>query len=122
MSSSLRRNKSSTAKSQHAKDAPTSVPSDPAPTAAQKISALENELLDEYTRLDNIMKRIRKKLLNLAGEDLLRTTELLGEMEKKSALISTLLKSSVYSIVLQQQVHTGDEPTVQNPSGAEGGP
>lgn len=46
------------------------------------------------------------------------TTEILDglrELERKTSLVFTLLKASVYSIVLQQEINWGDPQQQQQP-------
>jgi DASH complex subunit DAD3 len=91
-------------------------------TSQQELSPLEQEVLDEYERLAENMKKvflspttrsqrrlmIANKLAEMLDDLASRpTTEILDglrELERKTSLVFTLLKASVYSIVLQQEM------------------
>ena len=45
----------------------------------------------------------------MAGAPTTQTLDGLRELERKTSLVFTLLKASVYSIVLQQQIDWGDQ-------------
>ena len=72
------------------------------------ISPLEQQVLDEYTRLSNNMTKLADALEGLAsGKEIGDVSEGLRSLERKTASVYTLMKASVYSIVLQQGI--GDE-------------
>lgn len=94
-----------------------------------ELSPLEQEVLDEYERLAENMKKVRKGnerqgrhvwLAHDSNKQLAATLDKLAaapttdildglrELERKTSLVFTLLKASVYSIVLQQQIDWGD--------------
>ena len=121
--------------------------------SAPELTPLETEVLEEYERLAENMKKVRSIrslgmpsffLVLLRGEEGLfssflicflwsvltwhgtlaqlastldhlasaPTTEILDglrELERKTSLVFTLLKASVYSIVLQQEIDWGDQ-------------
>ncbi|KAL2415511.1 hypothetical protein ABEF95_004766 [Exophiala dermatitidis] len=67
------------------------------------VSPLEQEVLDEYERLANNMKELSSTLASLSsGPITLEIAEGLRLLERKVASVYTLMKASVYSIVLQQ--------------------
>ncbi|RAH69648.1 DASH complex subunit DAD3 family protein, partial [Aspergillus aculeatinus CBS 121060] len=73
------------------------------------VTDLEQEVLDEYARLlgnVNAMRgaKLSTKLADLAGSPASMTLDGLRHLERKTATVCTLLKASVYSIVLQQQM------------------
>ncbi|KAJ5832346.1 hypothetical protein N7474_000657 [Penicillium riverlandense] len=68
------------------------------------VSDLEQEVLDEYTRLLGNVNQLSDKLGILAGSPSSLTLDGLRLLERKTATVCTLLKASVYSIVLQQQI------------------
>ncbi|RPB18572.1 DASH complex, subunit Dad3, partial [Terfezia boudieri ATCC MYA-4762] len=68
------------------------------------LSALEQEVLDEYTRLLNNMDQLSASIASLATSPTSQILDSLRELERKTGLVFTLLKASVYSIVLQQQL------------------
>ncbi|CRK20676.1 hypothetical protein BN1723_002643 [Verticillium longisporum] len=73
------------------------------------LSPLEQEVLEEYERLAENMKKLASVLDNMSG---LPSTEILDglrELERKTSLVFTLLKASVYSIVLQQEIDWGGQ-------------
>lgn len=113
----------------------------------EELSTQEQEVIDEYVRLADNMKKVRAgppttthppssgpnvfsdhqrvfqkaDLLCAASKQLASildtmaaqpTTEILDglrDLERKTALVFTLLKTSVYSIVLQQELDWGDQ-------------
>ncbi|PYI14365.1 hypothetical protein BO99DRAFT_313175, partial [Aspergillus violaceofuscus CBS 115571] len=68
------------------------------------VSDLEQEVLDEYARLLGNVNALSTKLADLAGSPASMTLDGLRHLERKTATVCTLLKASVYSIVLQQQM------------------
>ncbi|KAI0407117.1 DASH complex subunit Dad3-domain-containing protein [Xylaria palmicola] len=73
-----------------------------------ELSPLEQEVLDEYERLAENMKRLASILDTMAGQPTSQILDGLRELERKTSLVFTLLKASVYSIVLQQEIDFGD--------------
>ncbi|KZF19489.1 hypothetical protein L228DRAFT_271284 [Xylona heveae TC161] len=82
------------------------------------VSPLEQEVLDEYARLLGNMNRLASTLNDLAGSPTAQILDGLRALERKTSLVFTLLKASVYSIVLQQQIYSGDD---EENAGAQGG-
>ncbi|KAL6244145.1 hypothetical protein RBB50_009015 [Rhinocladiella similis] len=78
---------------------------------SSSVSALEQEVLDEYERLSRNMKELSSILATLSsGPMTLEIAEGLRLLERKVASVYTLMKASVYSIVLQQgQLDSMDE-------------
>ncbi|EGS23860.1 uncharacterized protein CTHT_0005680 [Thermochaetoides thermophila DSM 1495] len=76
-------------------------------TAAPELSPLEQEVLDEYERLSENMKKLAVLLDELASAPATEILDGLRELERKTSLVFTLLKASVYSIVLQQEIDWG---------------
>ncbi|RAH44455.1 DASH complex subunit DAD3 family protein, partial [Aspergillus brunneoviolaceus CBS 621.78] len=72
------------------------------------VTDLEQEVLDEYARLlgnvNAVGAKLSTKLADLAGSPASMTLDGLRHLERKTATVCTLLKASVYSIVLQQQM------------------
>jgi DASH complex subunit DAD3 len=69
------------------------------------ITPLQQEVLDEYERLASNMATLQSTLASLATSPSNVTIEIadgLRGLERKVASVYTLLKASVYSIVLQQ--------------------
>jgi DASH complex subunit DAD3 len=77
------------------------------------VSDLEQEVLDEYTRLLGNVNKLSGKLAGLAGDPTSLTLDGLRLLERKTATVCTLLKASVYSIVLQQQMINESEEQQQ---------
>lgn len=73
------------------------------------LSPLEHEVLEEYERLADNMKRLASRLDELASDSSLEIADGLRELERRTSLAFTLLKTSVYSIVLQQEYEGGGE-------------
>ncbi|KAK3177477.1 hypothetical protein K4F52_009728 [Lecanicillium sp. MT-2017a] len=72
-----------------------------------ELSPLEQDVLDEYERLANNMKQLATLLDTLASNPTTDILDGLRELERKTSLAFTLLKASVYSIVLQQEIDWG---------------
>ncbi|KUI67599.1 DASH complex subunit dad3 [Cytospora mali] len=74
-----------------------------------ELSPLEQEVLDEYERLADNMKTLASMLDTMAARPTTEILDGLRELERKTSLVFTLLKASVYSIVLQQEIDWGDQ-------------
>ena len=88
---------------------------DPGPHQPPQPSALEQEVLNEYTTLLQNLNTLSSTLSDLADRPTAEILDGLRGLERKTGLVCTLLKASVYSIVLQQQIWNGDD------GGEEGG-
>ena len=75
-----------------------------------RLSPLETEVLREYARLREDLDELADKLADLASQPSSAITDGLRGLERKTALVCTALKSSVYGIILQQQMEGGEEP------------
>ncbi|OAA66434.1 major facilitator superfamily transporter [Niveomyces insectorum RCEF 264] len=78
------------------------------PPSLEDLSPKEQAVLEEYERLAENMKRLAALLDELAGQPATETLDGLRELERKTSLVFTLLKASVYSIVLQHQIDEGE--------------
>ncbi|EXK49072.1 DASH complex subunit Dad3-domain-containing protein [Fusarium oxysporum f. sp. albedinis] len=78
-----------------------------------ELTPLEQEVLDEYERLADNMNKLASVLEHLASNPSTEILDGLRELERKTSLAFTLLKASVYSIVLQQEIDWGDGSTAQ---------
>ncbi|KAI5462204.1 DASH complex subunit Dad3-domain-containing protein [Mariannaea sp. PMI_226] len=76
-----------------------------------ELSPLEQDVLDEYERLADNMNKLATLLEHLASNPTSEILDGLRDLERKTSLAFTLLKASVYSIVLQQEIDWGDGPT-----------
>ncbi|XXG97196.1 hypothetical protein Hte_003491 [Hypoxylon texense] len=85
-----------------------------------ELTPLEQEVLEEYERLAENMKKasslppppawhLANVLDTMAGQPTTEILDGLRELERKTSLVFTLLKASVYSIVLQQEIDWGDQ-------------
>lgn len=74
-----------------------------------ELSPLEQEVLDEYERLADNMKNLATILDAMAAQPTTEILDGLRDLERKTSLVFTLLKASVYSIVLQQEIDWGDQ-------------
>ncbi|KAI4218971.1 MAG: hypothetical protein L6R36_008646 [Xanthoria steineri] len=86
----------------------------PPPTAAKShlsssCTPLEQEVLDEYARLLSNLQKLSTSVSTLADRPTAEILDGLRLLERKTSLVCTLLKASVYSIVLQQQIYGGDD-------------
>ncbi|KAJ5674598.1 DASH complex subunit Dad3 [Penicillium maclennaniae] len=77
------------------------------------VSDLEQEVLDEYSRLLRNVNQLSEKVADLAGSPASMTLDGMRLLERKTATVCTLLKASVYSIVLQQQIWNEDQEQQQ---------
>jgi DASH complex subunit DAD3 len=92
-----------------------------------ELSPLEQEVLDEYAKLVGNLDDVRKHhlsqhplgaslkpfqlsgiLAELAANPSIEILDSLRGLERKTATVFTLLKASVYSIVLQQEIRDED--------------
>ncbi|RYP53037.1 hypothetical protein DL770_011006 [Monosporascus sp. CRB-9-2] len=78
-----------------------------------ELSPLEQEVLEEYERLAENMKKLATILDTMADRPTTEILDGLRELERKTSLVFTLLKASVYSIVLQQEIGWGDPAQAQ---------
>ncbi|KAA6406752.1 MAG: DASH complex subunit DAD3 [Lasallia pustulata] len=78
-------------------------------TPPQPLTPLEQEVLDEYARLLENLNRLSLQLSELSTRPTAEVLDGLRMLERKTSLVFTLLKASVYSIVLQQQVYCEEE-------------
>ncbi|CAG9938926.1 unnamed protein product [Clonostachys rosea f. rosea IK726] len=72
-----------------------------------ELTPLEQEVLEEYERLAENMKKLASTLEHLASNPSAEILDGLRDLERKTSLAFTLLKASVYSIVLQQEIDWG---------------
>ncbi|THV54324.1 hypothetical protein BGAL_0029g00180 [Botrytis galanthina] len=70
----------------------------------EDLSPTEQDLLDEYERLAENMKTLAHTLETMSNNPTAYILDNLRQLERKTSLVFTLLKASVYSIVLQQQI------------------
>ncbi|THZ91786.1 hypothetical protein D6C82_09780 [Aureobasidium pullulans] len=78
--------------------------SSPRATGEESLSPLEQEVLDEYVRLAGNLGDLSALLNNLASRPSAEILDALRGLERKTSTVFTLLKASVYSIVLQQEI------------------
>ncbi|RYP60741.1 hypothetical protein DL771_010393 [Monosporascus sp. 5C6A] len=86
-----------------------------------ELSPLEQEVLEEYERLAENMKKLASLLDAMADSPATEILDGLRELERKTSLVFTLLKASVYSIVLQQEIGWGDPAQAQGQAHTTGG-
>ncbi|KAL2116806.1 hypothetical protein VTJ04DRAFT_8974 [Mycothermus thermophilus] len=87
--------------------------------APPELSPLEQEVLDEYERLAENMKKLAQLLDHLASAPASDILDGLRNLERQTSLVFTLLKASVYSIVLQQEIDWGGGGDGQGQGGGE---
>ncbi|KAL2002403.1 hypothetical protein VTN02DRAFT_6869 [Thermoascus thermophilus] len=85
------------------------------------VSDLEQEVLDEYARLLDNVNKLAATLDTLSADPCSVTLDGLRLLERKTATVCTLLKASVYSIVLQQQIYNDDHQDHEGRGGSGGG-
>ncbi|KAF2002886.1 hypothetical protein P154DRAFT_618274 [Amniculicola lignicola CBS 123094] len=76
---------------------------------AESLTPLEQEVLDEYARLLGNLNNMSSLLAQLSANPSAEILDALRGLERKTSLVFTLLKASVYSIVLNQQIQDGGE-------------
>lgn len=72
------------------------------------LSPLEQDVIEEYERLAKNMNKFASVLKDMAEKPTTEVLDGLRQLERKTGLVFTLLKASVYSIVLQQEIYSGD--------------
>ncbi|KAJ4296636.1 hypothetical protein N0V90_006684 [Kalmusia sp. IMI 367209] len=75
---------------------------------AETLSPLEQEVLDEYARLLGNLNNMSSLLAELSANPSAEILDSLRGLERKTSLVFTLLKASVYSIVLNTQIREED--------------
>ncbi|KAF2771559.1 DASH complex, subunit Dad3 [Teratosphaeria nubilosa] len=73
-------------------------------TTEGELSPLEQEVLDEYAKLVGNLDNMSEILAQLAANPSAEILDSLRGLERKTTTVFTLLKASVYSIVLQQEI------------------
>ncbi|KAF1828751.1 hypothetical protein BDW02DRAFT_574598 [Decorospora gaudefroyi] len=76
----------------------------PTSSGSETLTPLEQEVLDEYAQLLGNLNAMSTLLLNLSNAPSAAMLDGLRGLERKTSLVFTLLKASVYSIVLNQQI------------------
>merc|ERR1712000_212433 len=87
---------------------PTSSRRQPGLISQPELTPLQQEVLEEYERLAENMKKLASTLDDLASNPSAEILDGLRDLERKTSLAFTLLKASVYSIVLQQEIDWGN--------------
>ncbi|KAK3052040.1 hypothetical protein LTR09_006994 [Extremus antarcticus] len=73
------------------------------------LSPLEQEVLEEYSKLAGNLDSLSTLLAELSANPSVEILDALRGLERKTATVFTLLKASVYSIVLQQEIFHDEE-------------
>ncbi|KAF2239934.1 hypothetical protein EV356DRAFT_538831 [Viridothelium virens] len=81
--------------------------------SSESLSPLEQEVLDEYARLVGNLNNLSASLSTIAAHPSSEILDSLRGLERKTSLVFTLLKASVYSIVLQQQIEGEEDSRAQ---------
>ncbi|KAL9089999.1 MAG: hypothetical protein Q9165_005528 [Trypethelium subeluteriae] len=81
--------------------------------SGETLSPLEQEVLDEYARLVGNLNNLSASLSTIAAQPSSEILDSLRGLERKTSLVFTLLKASVYSIVLQQQIEGEEDSGAQ---------
>jgi DASH complex subunit DAD3 len=87
----------------------TSNAADSSPSALDTLTPTEQQVLDEYARLLGNLNNLNALLAELSEDPSAEILDSLRGLERKTSLVFTLLKASVYSIVLQQQIGVDEE-------------
>ncbi|KAL0470686.1 DASH complex subunit Dad3 domain-containing protein [Neurospora intermedia] len=95
--------------------------SNPLLNSPPELTPTEQDVLDEYERLAENMKKLASVLDTLASQPSVAILDGLRELERKTSLVFTLMKASVYSIVLQQEIDWGGPAAGENGGGGGGG-
>ncbi|KAI6249070.1 DASH complex subunit dad3 [Erysiphe necator] len=72
------------------------------------LTPLEQDVIEEYERLARNMSKFASVLKDMGEKPITEVLDGLRQLERKTGLVFTLLKASVYSIVLQQEIYSGD--------------
>ncbi|BFZ63360.1 hypothetical protein YB2330_004482 [Saitoella coloradoensis] len=88
--------------------------STPAPTSSTTaphppLSPLESALLSEYTSLSQNLTQLNTTIASLANTPTAQILDELRSLERKTGLVFTLFKASVYAIVMQNEEMAGAE-------------
>ncbi|KAK6329672.1 hypothetical protein TWF696_003545 [Orbilia brochopaga] len=75
------------------------------------LSHLEQQVLQEYHTLLQNLNDLARTIGTMADQPTSQTIDSLRLLERKTGLVSTLMKASVYSIVLQQELHNDNYRT-----------
>ncbi|EON61305.1 hypothetical protein W97_00518 [Coniosporium apollinis CBS 100218] len=78
-------------------------------SSPESLTGLEQEVLGEYARLLGNLNNMSAILAELAANPSAEILDALRGLERKTTTVFTLLKASVYSIVLQQQMYGEEE-------------
>ncbi|GAB7352480.1 hypothetical protein MBLNU459_g2887t1 [Dothideomycetes sp. NU459] len=70
----------------------------------ESLTSLEHEVLEEYSKLAGNLETLSTLLADLASRPSAEILDALRGLERKTSTVFTLLKASVYSIVLQQEI------------------
>ncbi|PVI08415.1 hypothetical protein DM02DRAFT_665763 [Periconia macrospinosa] len=87
----------------------------------ETLTPLEQEVLDEYARLLGNLNHMSTLLADLAANPSAEILDALRGLERKTSLVFTLLKASVYSIVLNTQIREEDGGGAGGEGGMGGG-
>ncbi|RPA86848.1 hypothetical protein BJ508DRAFT_357927 [Ascobolus immersus RN42] len=79
------------------------------------LTPLEEDILEAYRRLLDNMNRLADHINSLAEKPPQIMLDQLRELERKSGLVFTAFKASVYSLMLQEQLTLDEEPGEVNP-------
>ncbi|KAL1587922.1 hypothetical protein WHR41_03175 [Cladosporium halotolerans] len=85
------------------------------PSQDPELSPLEQQVLDEYATLVGNLDNLSGILGELAANPSVEILDSLRGLERKTATVFTLLKASVYSIVLQQEIRDEDAGSPSGP-------
>ncbi|XPS75209.1 hypothetical protein M3J07_007293 [Ascochyta lentis] len=105
----------------HASTTPHSVGDGDHPDDEETLTPLEQEVLDEYARLLGNLNSMSTLLASLSDQPSAAILDGLRGLERKTSLVFTLLKASVYSIVLNQQIQDNGQQQQQQEEEGEGG-
>jgi len=84
-----------------------------------ELSVLEQEIINEYQLLLDNLKQLSSTISAIADQPTAQTMDLLRSLERKTGLISTLMKTSVYSIILQQEMNEDSTAAISNYFGSQ---
>ncbi|KAB8342824.1 hypothetical protein FH972_022422 [Carpinus fangiana] len=74
-----------------------------------RLSPLEASVLTEYARLKQNLDALSASLADLASQPSAGVSDGLRALERKTGLVCTALKASVYGLLLQQGIEGGEE-------------
>lgn len=75
----------------------------------EQLTSIEAELLDEYRDISNNLNKLSEAIARINDIPTPKVLASLQQLESKTSLVFTLLRASVYSVMVQQNEGDDDE-------------